>query len=190
MMRESDISIEIKYNNNIICLQGDIIVNDFKKIRDIILVYSSEFFLKLEEILYFLFFIHLTMVFTIFYYGWLSQFSSPNILTNINFDIISVLCFSNEIFIYFLFEKNKLNDLKKLIPFIYKIDQRKHKINFLMIFLKCLLPASCISALTIFFIVFTQNICNGVINLYYNSNLMLILLYLMIFYFKVKFINN
>lgn len=162
MMKNCDLSIEIKDSNNeTVCFMGDIIVDDFKKIFELILYRSNEVFIKNEEILFFLFYLILVYLINVFYFSCFSDFTGNILVTIRNFDILILIMSFQIIFIYFIFEKRKSSSLTIYFPLLYKVDMRIKKVEFKRIYIRTLIPALFDSTIIFFFSYFSESLFEG-----------------------------
>lgn len=189
MMKNCDLSIEIKNpNNETICFMGDIVVDDFKKIFELILYRSNEVFIKNEEILFFLFYIILVYLINVFYFSCFSDFTGNILVTIRNFDILILIMSFQIIFIYFTFEKKKSTSLTVYFPLLFKVDMRIKKVEFKRIYLRTIIPALFDSTIIFFFCYFSESFFEGGLQSLTEQNLLTNISFYFIFSIRVN--NN
>ena len=162
MMQACDVSIELKSpESEIVCFMGDFIVDDCKKIADLVYLRSNDLFYKSEEIIFYLFYVILTLLINMFLFSWFTLFTGTSILTTENFDILIIIMCIQIIVVYFLFEKRRTPILTNLFPLLYKNDLRLRITEFKRLYLKTFLPAVIDSTIVFFFSYFNYAIFNG-----------------------------
>ena len=189
MMQKCDISIELKNpENEIVSFMGDFIVDDFKKIADLILFRANELFIKNEEIMLYLFYVILALLFNIFFFSWFSGFTGSEMITAENFDVLTVIMSIQIIIVYFLFESKKTPFLTHIFPLLYKNDMRIKKIEFKRFWMKTVMPALIDSTLIFFFCYFSYGFFSGVINGLTQMNIIINISYYLLFCIRVNYL--
>ena len=126
MLQKCDLSIEIKSSEGeTVTFMGDFIVDDFKKISDLVFFRGNELFIKNEEIMLYLFYVFWTLLMNLFYFSWFSDFTGMDLMTPANFDVLTVIMSIQIIIVYFLFEGKTTVFLTNFFPSLYKNDMRE-----------------------------------------------------------------
>ena len=162
MMQACDVSIELKSpENEIVTFMGDFVVDDCKKIMDLIFLRSCDLFGKIEETILYLFYIFFTLLITLFFFSWFTRFTGSSIMNIQNIDILIIIMCIQIIIVYFLFEKKRTSLLTRMFPLLYKYDLRLKITEFKRLYIKTFVPAVIDSTIVFFFSYFTYAIFDG-----------------------------
>ena len=162
MMQACDVSIEIKTpESEIVSFMGDFVIDDCKKISDLIFFRANDLFLKNEEIVFYLFYVILSLLINFFFFSWFSDFTGIGSLTPQNFDILTIMMSFQIIFVYFLFENKRAPFLTKMFPLLYKNDLRLKMTEFKRLYLKTFVPAIIDASIIFFFNYFSYALLDG-----------------------------
>lgn len=138
----------------VLCNRGDVIVTDFRDITELIYRRSCGLFERMEEMLYFLFFVVFTLLLCYFYYEWFSLFTHNEVISPSDFEMMVVVMVLNGIVTFFWFEDNEKTDLTYFLPQVYFLVLRVKKFEFKKLLFKSFGPAILTVSITFFFLVF------------------------------------
>lgn len=184
-MRVSDVSVEISKFSEINCNQGDIIIDQFSKLENIVFHRSNRLFKLIEDNLYSFFLFQMTLFLIFFYHSWNSEFSTSEIVPTLGYDIIILITVSNGIFIKLIWEKQAQFHLFKRIPIVYRKDIRKSTISIFHFLIRIILPAIAQSSVILYFNVFVESCEDGVAQNFDSTTRSIELCLLLIFFLKV-----
>jgi len=188
MLQKCDLSIEIKSSEGeTVTFMGDFIVDDFKKISDLVFFRGNELFIKNEEIMLYLFYVFWTLLMNLFYFSWFSDFTGMDLMTPANFDVLTVIMSIQIIIVYFLFEGKTTVFLTNFLPTLYRNDMRKKRLEFKRLYLKTLTPALVDSTIIFFFCYFSPGLADGNLQSLPQINMILNLSYYFVFCIRVNF---
>lgn len=185
MMRESDVSVEISKFSEINCNQGDIIIDQFSKLENLVFNRSTRLFKLIEDNLYYFFLFQMILFIIFFFHSWNSEFSASEIVPSLGYDIIILITISNGILIKILFEKQTQFNLFKKFPMVYRQDIRKSRISTINLLIRIVLPAIAQSSVILYFNVFFESCEDGVSPNFDSATKAIELCLLIIFFLKV-----
>ena len=189
MLQKCDLSIEMKSpEGETIAFEGDFIVDDFKKISDLVFRRGNELFIKNEDMMLYLFYVFWTLLINLFYFSWFSNFTGTVLINPVNFDVLTVIMSVHIILVYFLFEGKIIPLLTGFFPLLYKNDMRKKKLEFKRTYLKTFIPALFDATIVFFFCYFSPAYFDGNEQSLAQRNILLNICYY--FVFCIKVINN
>ena len=187
MLQECDLSIELKTpDGETVAFKGDFIVDDFKKISDLIFRRGNELFMKNEDIMLYMFCVFWTLLINLFYLSWFTDFTGVRLINSINFDVLTVIMSVQIILVYFLFEGKTIPFLTGFLPLLYKNDGRNKVIEFKRLYLKTFIPALLDSTIVFFFCYCSPGYLDGNIDSYEQRNMIMNISYFFVFSIKVK----
>lgn len=189
MLKKCDISIEIKnHKDEIVTFTGDFIVNNFKKVSELVFFRANQIFTKIEEITYYMLYVILSLLFNLFYYSWFSHFTGTSLISPLNMDVMLAFFCVHIIIIYFLFDIRGSKIIYKILPLLSKLDMRIKKVNFKRLYMKTVIPALCNSSIIFFISFFSTAYYNGCNKSLTQINVFLNISYYFTFCLRVTFI--
>lgn len=138
----------------VLCNRGDVIVSDFRDIGELIYKRSCGLFDRMEEMLYFLFFVVFTLLLCYFYYEWFSLFTHNEVISSSDFEMMVATMVSNGIVTYFWFEDDEKTNLTFYLPQFYFLFMRNKKFEFKKLLFKCFVPAILTVSIAFFLLIF------------------------------------